>query len=262
MSPLAPRPLVFFLPVICCVCMGCATTRPPAVPSGPEAVVVDSAEEVQVGRSMAQLIIAPRYAPWNNSVEQRRLNAIGRKIATASDRPGIVYHLQIFDSPDYDAFALPGGYVYLSRGLYQDLDADGRAAIVAHEIAHVAAHHAVKRMQSVLGDEVFVGLVLAGVGQKDPRVLRMVAGASDAVFDFLGRGYGRQDELEADALAVKYLARAGYDPYVLADTLEFLMKEKKKAGKVFEILNAPVRMSERIRKSRKEAKDARAGLGF
>jgi predicted Zn-dependent protease len=202
---------------------------------------------------MAREIVAPRYAAWNNSVEQRRVNDIGRRIAAASDRRDIIYSFQILDSPDDNAFALPGGYVYISRGLYEKLDEGELAAVLAHQIAHVAARHALKHMQSALGDEVLVGLVLVGLGRKDPEVVRQIAGASDAVFDLLGRGYSRQEELQADALAVTYLTRAGYDPYALAGVLEFLVKEKGKTGRTFEMLNAPVRMGERIRKVRTEA---------
>lgn len=253
----AKRLFLFFLLTACCSCAGCATTRHPVVPSGQPpgqpAVVISSAEEVQVGRSMAREIVAPRYAPWNNSVEQRRVNDIGRRLAAASDRRDIIYSFQILDSPDDNAFALPGGYVYIFRGLYEKLDEGGLAAVLAHQIAHVAARHVLRHMQSTLGDEVLVGLVLAGLGRKDPEVARQIAGASDAVFDLLGRGYSRQEELQADALAVKYLTRAGYDPYALAGVLESLMKEKGKTARTFEMLNAPVRTGERIRKIRQEA---------
>lgn len=222
-------------------------------------MVISSAEEVQVGRSMAREIVAPRYAPWNNSVEQRRVNDIGRRIAAASDRRDIIYTFQILDSPDDNAFALPGGCVYIFRGLYEKLDEGGRAAVLAHQIAHVAARHALAHMQSALGDEVLVGLVLAGLGRRDPEAARQIAGASDAVFGLLSRGYSREEELQADALAVKYLTRAGYDPYAMARVLEFLRKEKGKTGRMFEMLNAPVHMGERIRKVRTEAE---ADSGF
>ncbi len=241
-------------------CAGCAIMRqpgaPPEQPPGTGAVVIDSTAEVQIGRSMAQWIVAPQYTPWDDAVEQRRANETGRRIAVVSDRRDIIYHFQILDIPGYDAFALPGGFVYFSRGLYEDLDDLGRAAVLAHEIAHVAARHAVEHVRSALGDEVLVGLIWAGLRQKDPQVSRLISGASDAVFDLLSRGYSRKEELEADALAVKYLARAGYDPYGMATVLEFLVKHRKKEDKLLEMLHAPVGMAERIRRVKKEARGA------
>lgn len=236
---------------------GCATVYNPAT-NRQEAIFIDSAQEVQIGRSMAQEIVAQQYAPWNDPAEQRRLNEAGNKIVGASDRRDIIYHFQILDSPDYNAFALPGGYVYMFRGLYEKLDEDERAAVLAHEIAHVAAKHSVKHMQSALGYQLLVGLVLVGLGQKDIHVTRQIAGVSNTVFDLLSRGYSRQDELQADALAVRYLARAGYDPGAMARVLEFLMKEEGPGGRMFEILSTHPRMEERIRKIREEIRGAEA----
>ncbi|MDD5019787.1 MAG: M48 family metalloprotease [Candidatus Omnitrophica bacterium] len=230
---------------------GCATVYNPAT-GRHDVLLIDSVQEVQIGRGMAQQVVAQAYDPWNHPVEQRHLNEMGRQLARVSDRPDIIYHFQILDAPEYNAFALPGGYIYIFRGLYERLDEAQRAAVLAHEIAHVAAKHAVKRMQAALGYDMLAGLVLAGLGNKDPRMAEQVAGVSRTVFDLLSRGYSRQDEIQADGLAVKYLARGGVDPQAMVRSLEFLMKEEGPGGRTFEILSTHPRMEERIRKAQEE----------
>ena len=230
---------------------GCATVYNPAT-GRQEVILIDSAQEVQIGRSMASEVITAQYEPWNNTVEQRRLNELGNRIVAVSDRRDIIYRFQILDHPDYNAFALPGGYVYMFRGLYEKLGVDERAAVLAHEIAHVAAKHSVKQMQSALGYNVLLGVVLVGLGDRNPQMVQQLAGVSNVVFDLLSRGYGRQDELEADRLAVTYLRQAGLDPQALVRSLEFLMTQQGPGGRVFEVLSTHPRMQERIQKAKEE----------
>lgn len=230
---------------------GCATVYNPAT-GRQERLFISSAEEVQLGRSMDRQVVSGAYQPWNNAMEQRKVNALGQKIAWVSDRKDIVYHFQILDSPDYNAFALPGGYVYIFRGLYEKMDEQETAAVLAHEIGHVAAKHSVKRLQSALGYEALMGLVFLGLGQKDPALAQQLAPVSNTIFDLLSKGYSRQDELFADKLGVKYMKAAGFDPQGMVRSLEFLDKEKGPGGRVFEILSDHPRMAERIKKVKEE----------
>ncbi|MFA5039380.1 MAG: M48 family metallopeptidase [Candidatus Omnitrophota bacterium] len=244
---------IVFLTCLCLLALmtGCSTVYNPAT-GRQEHIFIDSAQEVQIGRSMDRQVIATQYQPWNDPVEQRRLNVLGQKLVRVSDRQDIVYRFQILDSPDYNAFALPGGYVYIFKGLYEKLDEPELAAVLAHEISHVAAKHSVKRLQSALGYNLLLGLVFVGLGNDDPQITRQIGAVSDTVFDLLSRGYSREDELFSDRLAVKYLLAAGYDPEALVRALEFLDKEKGPGGRVFEILSTHPRMAERVRKVKEE----------
>jgi len=183
---------------------------------------------------------------------QRRVSVIGQRVARVSDRTGIVYHFAVLDNEDLNAFALPGGYVYIYSGLLKRLDEDETAAILAHEVAHIAAKHAVKRMQSALGYNMLVAVALAGLSNKDPALAENIAGVSDVVYDLLSRGYSRQDELFADKLAVRYAKAAGYDPRGLVRTLHLLDTQKGPGGRVFEVLSTHPRMQERIRRAEEE----------
>jgi predicted Zn-dependent protease len=201
---------------------------------------------------MAKEMTSQEFKPWNNAIEQRRLNEIGRQLASVSDRTDLIYYFQIIDDPEYNAFALPGGYVYVFRGLYEHMSEAQLTAVLAHEIAHITAKHGVKRLQSALGYQLLVGLALVGLGDKDPQVAEQLSGVSGTIYDLVSRGYSRQDELQADQLAVRYLRRAGVDPQALVRALEFLMNEKGPGGRTFEILSTHPRMEERIKKVKEE----------
>ncbi len=230
---------------------GCATVYNPAT-QREEGIFIDSAQEVQVGRSMAENIITKEDRLLQDPVRQRYVNTIGGRVARVSDRPELVYRFFVLDNEDLNAFALPGGYVYIYSGLLKRLDDDATAAILAHEVAHVAARHSVKRMQSALGYNTLLAVAVAGLGGKDPAFAEKLVGVSDVVYDLLSRGYSRQDELLADRLAVKYLKAAGYDPHGLIRVLELLEAQKGPGGRVFEVLSTHPRLQERIRQVQEE----------
>jgi len=230
---------------------GCATVYNPAT-QRQEWIFIDDAQEVQLGRGMSESVIKKENRLLADPVQQRRVSVIGQRVARVCDRPEIVYQFSVLDNEDLNAFALPGGYVYIYSGLLAKLDDDEIAAILAHEVAHIAAKHAVKRMQSALGYNVLVAVALTGLSGKDPALAQNIAGVSNVVYDLLSRGYGRQDELFADALAVKYTKAAGYDPAGLLRALELLNTQQGPGGRVFEVLSTHPRMQERIQRAQEE----------
>jgi predicted Zn-dependent protease len=238
--------------IFCFVCVvtgfaGCATVGNPATQKH-EQVVIDSAQEVQLGRSISENIIKHDYPLLNDPAKQLFINKIGQRLAQVCDRRDIIYRFGILDNPDLNAFSLPGGYVYITRGLFDKLNEQELAAILAHEIGHVVSRHAVGQLQSRLGYELLAAIVLAGFAQKDPQIAEDFTKLSGTVYDLLSRGYGRQEELSADRLAIKYLRLAGYDPVDMVRVLELLQKETGPKGRVFEILSDHPRMQERINK--------------
>lgn len=236
---------------------GCATVYNPATQKK-ELILIDSMQEVQLGRGMSEEIIKKEQPLLNDPAKQRFVNEVGLKIVRASDRRDIVYHFGVLDSPDLNAFALPGGYVYVYRGLLEKIDESELAAILAHEVGHVAAKHSIKRLQASLGYEILMGIALAGFGNRSPALAKDAAAVSDTVFNLLERGYSREDELFADKLAVKYTTLAGYDPMGVVRVLELLAKESGPGGRVFEILSTHPRMEERITKAKEEIEARKA----
>ncbi len=243
------KPIFFTL--FCYFLSGCATVYNPAT-GKKELILINSAQEVQIGRGMAGNVIAKEQRLLNDPAKQLLINKIGQRVVRVSDRTDIIYNFKVLDSPDFNAFALPGGYVYITSGLMDKLDEDAIAAVLAHEVGHVAAKHSVKRMQAALGYDLLVAIALVGIGNNDPKFAQDIASMSDTIYGLLSLGYSREDELFADKLSVRYLDRAGYNPYAMVKSLELLDKEEGPGGRVFEILSTHPRMQERIAKAKAE----------
>ncbi|NQT95145.1 MAG: M48 family metalloprotease [Candidatus Omnitrophica bacterium] len=154
-----------------------------------------------------------------NYTNQERIDIIGQKIASVCDRKDLIFHFKVLDEEDVkNAFALPGGYIYVFKDLIRGLEDDEVAAILAHEIGHVCARHSIKRLHKGLGYQIMSILVVAGA--KDAYTKRKAQEA----FGHLMLANTREDELEADKLAVKYLKKAGYDPEAVVKVVDKLIK--------------------------------------
>lgn len=176
---------------------------------------ITPAEETLIGRGMAAGLLgaAPLLA---DAAAQRYVNHVGRWCALQSGRPGMNWHFAVLDDPDINAFAAPGGYVFVTRGLLGVAGSEAElAGVLAHEIAHVVARHHVKALraqatQGLLGE--IAGQALGGRGFDATPFITGGLG-------LLARGLDREDEFEADRLGVTIATRAGYEPYGLPRVL-------------------------------------------
>lgn len=190
-----------------------------------ELTVVNEAEELQIG---AQALEVLRADP--GLVDEPRLRAyldgLGQRLARASHRPGLRWRFEVLDTAEVNAFALPGGVVVVTRGLLAMLrDEAELAAVLGHEIAHVAARHAAQRMTRArtaeTGSWVVTALgTLVGLGPVAAQLSSGWAAGSVAA-------YGRDQELEADRLGADYLQRDGQDPRRMADVIAALQRAEK-----------------------------------
>ncbi|MBF0387593.1 MAG: septum formation protein Maf [Candidatus Omnitrophica bacterium] len=156
-----------------------------------------------------------------------RVDRITQKIAQACDRKELVYISKVVeekkpeDQPMVNAFALPGGYVYVFKGLLDYIkDDDQLAAVIAHEVAHVTARHSIKRLQASYGS--FVAILAA------LQVNGALAGGISMATTSMFFDYSQQDEMQADALGVKYMKAAGYKPEGMVRMLEALQAYDRK----------------------------------
>jgi beta-barrel assembly-enhancing protease len=184
---------------------GCATFYNPATQSN-EMLLIDTPYEVSLGADMSKEI-EQKMKVYNNPSMQQRLETIGRKVAAASDRQDIAYHFKIIDDKELNAFAIPGGFIYANRGLMESATDDELAAVLAHEVGHVAARHGVKRLQAVLGYELILSLALGSKNKQET-----MKDAVSVIFNLITLGYSRQDETLADTLSVRYSRRSGFNP--------------------------------------------------
>ena len=206
------------LPVLAALWIsGCATN--PAT-GEKDFVLMSEQKEIKIGHEASQEV-AKQYRTYNDDELQAYVSLIGQRLAALSHRPGIEYHFQVVDSDVVNAFALPGGWIYVSRGLLAYLNTEAElAAVIGHEIGHVTARHSVQQhsqgMMSTVGSTAATILGGSYVGQA-----ASYAGAA------LTRGYGREMELEADRLGAEYLARAGYSPDSMIDVVRVLKHQEE-----------------------------------
>jgi len=225
---------------------GCTTIYNPAT-ERKETFLINTQYEVSLGSDMDKQV-QNKLTIDNNQAMQGRLERIGNKVAAASDRQDLAYHFKIVKDNDLNAFALPGGFVYVNSGLMEKANDDELAGVVAHEIGHIAARHSVKKLQATLGYQIVIGLALGISGQQN------MSQAMDIVFNLVSLGYGRKDELLADKLAVRYSRRAGFNPNGILTFFEKLEKDAQSKGTT----NPPVFLSshppvnERIENIKKE----------
>lgn len=179
-----------------------------------EYTLTSTEKEVEMGRKLAQRV-EQELSPVADESVQSRARAIGERIAKVCDRQELVYTFTVVKDDEVNAFSLPGGYVFVNDGLIKKTSSDDElAGVIAHEVAHVAARHAVKRYESSLGLQI---LQLATLAARQGEALRGMSVAMQAA----QLAYAREDELEADRLGVKYMNAAGFDPRAV---LTFLQK--------------------------------------
>ena len=208
---------------------GCAGN--PAT-GGTDIVVTTQGREVAIGREMHQKLVE-EGAAYDDPELQAYVNRVGQRLVAASDKPDMTFTFTVIDNPDINAFATPGGYIYVNRGLLAYLDSEAElAGVLAHEIGHVTARHAARQQTATITSQVLATTAYILTGSGD------LAQASSMYGTELVRGYGREHELEADGLGAKYMYRAGYDPDallavigVLKDQEQFQRVQAKEGGK-------------------------------
>ncbi len=190
-------------------------------------------EEYYLGRAVAAEILG-RYTLYGNERKTRYLNEIGNVIALSSDTPITYggYHIAILDTDEVNAFACPGGTIFVTRGMVaRAQNEDEVAAVLAHEVGHVNHRDGVNSIQKARWVQVLttMGAATATVlsGKDLGKLTDLFAGSvNDVVRTIVVNGYGRDQELAADQSALLFLHRAGYDPGALTAYLGRLAKEQ------------------------------------
>ncbi len=224
---------------------GCVSFYNPAT-GRQETLLIDTKSEVALGQEMDKEV-QREMKIYDDPNMQARLERIGSRVAAYSDRQDITYHFKVIKNKELNAFAVPGGFIYVHSGLMSVVSDDELACVLGHEIGHLAARHGVKRLQAVLGYQVIMGIVL-GAGGKQP-----VSKAMDVFFNLISLGYSRQDETLADKLGVRYSKRAGFNPYAMITFFNRLKKEEEKQGtRRLDFLSSHPELDERIKNVQKE----------
>lgn len=237
-------PILFLLAAL--ALGGCAAVYNPAT-QRKEIILIDTENEVALGRDLDNQI-PKKLKVLQDPKKQGRLESIAFRVAEFSDRQDLTYHFKIIDDKEFNAFAIPGGFIYVNSGLMEAVNDPELACVLAHEIGHVAARHSIKKMQAAMGYQLLMSIAIGISGKQ------AIASATDIIFELTSLGYSRQDELLADKLAVKYAKKAGFDPYAMVTFFRKLQKEaEKKGGRLqIELFNSHPDIEERIKNAEKE----------
>lgn len=183
---------------------------------------VSPAEERALGREAAATLLGAEPV-LADAVVQRYVNRVGLWVALQSERPNLAWRFAVLDDPDVNAFATPGGFVFVTKGLLLTLGSEAElAGALGHEVAHVTRKHHLKALTKDKRIEAISGAALSSLSKDDPRRQEQVAKLVQGVKTLYARGLDKQDELNADRVGIIYAARAGYDPSGMVGVLQKL----------------------------------------
>lgn len=179
--------------------------------------LISEAREVAIGQQ-ADAEISAQMGLYPDSALQTYVSNLGLQMAAQSERPNLPWSFKVVDDPMVNAFALPGGFIYVTRGILAHLNSEAElTGVIGHEIGHVTGKHSVEQMskQQVASIGLGVGTIL------EPR-LEKFAGLASQGLGLLFLKYGRDDETEADYLGLRYMQRTQHDPRQLVGVMEML----------------------------------------
>jgi predicted Zn-dependent protease len=188
-------------------------------------------EEIVLGEAVAVEAFSRFGGEYPNQTWTRYINLVGKTIAEVSDRPTLNFHFAILNSPEQNAFAAPGGYIFITVGLLKTLKNEAElAGVLAHEVAHVTKQHMLETIRR--------GAVLGSVSELTLTAMKqnpeMFSNAIDQMTELLfTKGLDKDKEFEADVVGIEYAYRAGYHPEGLRDYLQTLGKEEGHAESRF-----------------------------
>ena len=198
-------------------------------------------EEIAIGRQIAGNILGA--APLvNDGKLQQYVNRVGRWVASQSERPDLAWHFGVIDSNDINAFAAPGGYVFITKGLYRQLNSEAElAGVLGHEIGHVMRKHHLKILQKSQLIELG-GKLLSKQAGDNANVQKLIGTGAE----ISARALDKDAEFEADRIAVVLAGRAGYDPFGLPSVLQDIAHVSRDDGSVALLFKTHPHPSDRL----------------
>lgn len=208
---------LFKLGLVLCFCAGCAINP---ITGEEDLMFYPEDKDIAMGKKYAPEVEKQLDGKIANEDLQNYIDRIGQKIARVSQRPDLEYHFVALGDESTNAFALPGGYVYVLRGMLEKLTSESQlAALLGHEIAHVVARDTVAALSRQHAIDAL--MVAAIAGRAPPEAVR----AASLTRLFLDLRYSREDEREADLAGLAYMTAAGYDAHGAAELIQILEDE-------------------------------------
>ena len=190
-----------------------------------EFTLVTPSQEAALGREGYNAAIA-EYGLYDDAALAAYVDSVGRRVAAASEQPALPWRFTVLDDAVVNAFAMPGGYIYVTRGLLAHMQSEAQlAGVLGHEIGHVTARHSAKQITQ----QQLAGLGLGIAAAVSPTFSRYGSVAQQAL-GLLMLKYSRDDETQADELGVRYAAASNYDPREIPGTYRTLKRIADRAG--------------------------------
>src|SRR5690242_9343653 len=207
-------PFPFFLAA--CAALACATN--PAT-GAKELMLISESQEIAMGQGYDKDVVAS-IGLYADTGMQRWIQQFGSQLAAASERPNLPWTFHVVDDPVVNAFAIPGGYIYVTRGILAHLNSEAElAGVVGHEIGHVTARHSASQMSKQQLAQ--IGLAVGSIASPE---FGRYAGVASAGLGVLFLKFSRDDESQADHLGLRYMRRAAYDPREMPHVFEMLTR--------------------------------------
>ncbi len=225
MTHTSRRPGRFGLVAVClaaAAAAGCATNP---VTGKSQLALMSEGQEIALGREADREIVAS-YGLYPDEALQQYVQQLGGRLAAATERPSLPWTFRVVDDASVNAFALPGGFIYVTRGILAHLNSEAElVSVLGHEIGHVTARHSVSQVskQQLAQVGLVAGMILS------PQVARF-GGLAQTGLGLLFLKYGRNDESQADQLGLKYMLAGGYDPREMADVFRTLAAVSAQGG--------------------------------
>lgn len=191
--------------------------------------IISEADENEIGKKADEEILG-RFGRYRDQQLQAYVESVGQRLLEGIGPTSFHYSFKIVDVPEVNAMALPGGYIYITRGMLAMLNSEAQlAGVLGHEIGHVTSRHAAKQLTKALGAQILsLGLMAASPGGR--QTTGEWARVSAALFEHVLLGFGREAELEADELGLRTAYRVGYDPVEMVAFLKAMkVKERLEA---------------------------------
>ncbi len=190
-----------------------------------ELMLMSEGQELALGQQSDPVIVA-QYGLYEDETMQSFINQKGKEMGAISHRPDLEYTFRILDSPVVNAFALPGGYVYFTRGIMAHFNNEAEfAGVLGHEIGHITARHSAKQYSAQIAGQ--LGLMVGIIASED---FRQFAGDASQALGLLFLKFGRDHESQSDELGVNYSTQIGYNSHEMADFFKTLNRIQEQAG--------------------------------
>jgi predicted Zn-dependent protease len=213
-----PNRILISLGLLFCLALtGCATNL---ITGRDELMLIAEDQDFAIGKQYAPEVTRQMGGRIELPELQNYIDNVGQKIAAVCQRPQWQYHYVALNDNSVNAFALPGGYVFITKGMLEKLSSEAQlAAILGHETAHIVARHSSAQMSQQIGMEILLSAVTS---ERTPQGVLAAAGLGRQI---IGLSYSREQETQADSAGLEYMVKAGYNPYGMFETMQILQEE-------------------------------------